>query len=126
MAQLLLEFGPSWHVSFPSAPALTDCSTIAAVVAAVAAVDAWLEDVEGRRAVAWLAVLAVLHGYLGHHFTAMGSFGDYMDRMVPMYASEAAVRLGLVRVAVVAALFAAATFALLRGDRGNRAAASLP
>lgn len=49
--------------------------------------------------------------YLGHHFTAMPTFSD---RMVPMYASDAAISDGLVRVAIVALLFGAATALLLR------------
>ncbi len=73
-----------------------------------------LAGFEPVRAGGWIAAVLVLHLYLGHHFTGLGSFGDYMDRMVPMYASDDAITGGLVRVSLVALLFAAATVLLLR------------
>ena len=69
---------------------------------------------EPVRAGGWIAAVLALHLYLGHHFTGLGSFGDYMDRMVPMYASDDAITGGLVRVSLVALLFAAVTVLLLR------------
>lgn len=81
----------------------------------------WLDGVARVRAWAWIAVILALHLYLGHHFTGMGRFDDYLDRMVPMYASDDAITGGLVRVAVVVVLFGAATALLLRRPASFRA-----
>jgi hypothetical protein len=86
----------------------------AVVVLAVAAIDDLLRRVAPGRFVPWLAVALGLHLYLGHHLSRMGSFREYMDRMVPTYASDDAVVSGLVRVAVVTVLFAVATALLIR------------
>jgi hypothetical protein len=86
----------------------------AVVVLAVAVIDDLLRRSDPRRFVPWLAVVLGLHLTLGHHFSRMGDFREYMDRMVPTYASDDAVLGGLVRLAVVTALFAIATAALIR------------
>ncbi len=86
----------------------------AVVVLAVAAIDDLLRRADPRRFVPWLAVVLGLHLSLGHHLSRMGGFREYMDRMVPTYASDDAVVSGLVRVAVVTALFAVATALLVR------------
>jgi hypothetical protein len=86
----------------------------AVVVFAVAAIDDVLRRVAPGRFAPWLAIALGLHLYLGHHLSRMGRFREYMDRMVPTYASDDAVLSGLVRVAVVTALFAVATALLIR------------
>jgi hypothetical protein len=92
----------------------------AVVVLAVAVIDDLLRRVAPGRFLPWLAVTLGLHLYLGHHLSRMGGFRAYMDRMVPTYASDDAVVSGLVRLAVVTALFAVATALLIRPRRPGR------
>jgi hypothetical protein len=92
----------------------------AVVVLAVAAIDDLLRRVAPGRFVPWLAVTLGLHLYLGHHLSRMVGFRAYMDRMVPTYASDDAVVSGLVRLAVVTALFAVATALLIRPGSPDR------
>ncbi len=86
----------------------------AVVVLAVGVAADLLEARDPRRVWVWVAIALALHLFLGHHLTPMGSFDAYLDRMVPMYASDAAVVSGLVRVAGVTIVFALASAVLLR------------
>jgi hypothetical protein len=87
----------------------------AVVVLAVHAVRDVQSLGDSLRVRLWIGLAVALHLYLGHHFTPMGSFEAYMDRMVPMYASDDAVWIGLLRVGAVALLFVGSTAWLVPG-----------
>ena len=92
----------------------------AVVVLAIGAAADLLEARDPRRVWAWVAIALGLHLFLGHHLTPMGSFDGYLDRMVPMYASDAAVACGLLRVGAVTIVLALASVVLLRPERPLR------
>jgi hypothetical protein len=62
----------------------------------------------GRHLWLWLAVTVILHYYLGHFFTPMRSFDDYVNRMVPVHATGSPVP-HLLRVGVVCLVWLAVT-----------------
>ena len=86
----------------------------ALVVLALKVIEDVLKGREPRRPWLWIAVALCFHFYLGHHLTRMGTFQEYLDRMVPVYATVDAVLAGFARIACVAAIFAIATAVSLR------------
>lgn len=59
----------------------------------------------------WLAATLCLHYYLGHHFTPMGTFEEYLTWLVPMHAAEVLPQVK--RVVAVCALWLVVTISTL-------------
>ena len=66
-----------------------------------------------QRALVWMAVLLLLHVYIGGYLTPMGSFQDYLARMVPEH-SDGTYLPYLARNLVLAAGFLIFTLARAR------------
>jgi hypothetical protein len=82
------------------------------VVLAVIAWDPVLRE-HAMPATVWVALTLLLNAYLGHHFEPMGPRGAALARLAPVHASTSMVP-SLVRIAVVAAVWCAATAVLQR------------
>jgi hypothetical protein len=109
---VLLLFGgvDKARLFLPMAPAV--------VVLAVIAWDPALREREVP-ALAWIALTSLLNAYLGHQFEPMGPPGAALARLAPIHASTSMAP-SLVRIAVVAASWCAATAALQKRWRSRR------
>jgi hypothetical protein len=55
----------------------------AAIVCALSVIDSLRVTAGARHGLVWIAVLLVLHAYLGNYLTPMGTFEEYLARLVP-------------------------------------------
>jgi hypothetical protein len=55
----------------------------AAIVCAIVVIDGLRVTSGARRGLIWIGVLLVLHAYLGNYLTPMGTFEEYLARLVP-------------------------------------------
>jgi hypothetical protein len=96
----------------------------AVVMFAVAAMQPVLAA-GGAPARLWLLATLVLHAYLGHQLTPMGTFHEYLDRMVPVYA-KGSLTPQVVRVCAASALWLAIDLGVRRIVRRDAGGAQAP
>jgi hypothetical protein len=72
-----------------------------------------LTSVSGR---AWIAITVLLHLYIGHYLTPMGTFARYLARMVPIHATTSVVPT-LLEYGTILLIWASLTALLARGKQ---------
>ena len=88
----------------------------AAVICSLVAIDELTAATAGRRELVWIAVLLVLHAYIGNYLTPMGTFDDYLAKLVPEH-SEGRYLPYLAHNLALAGVFVILTLAWMRSNR---------
>jgi hypothetical protein len=91
----------------------------AVIVCALVVIDNLRATAGARRALIWIAVLLALHAYLGNYLTPMGTFEEYLARLVPEH-SEGRYLPYLARDLAVAGAFVMFTLAWVRADKSSQ------
>jgi len=76
-----------------------------AAILAVRSISTFERDASPAKLVFWAAVVLVIHWYIGGYFSAMGTFSDYLARMVPVHSAGRYLPYLMRNLCLVAALF---------------------
>ena len=90
----------------------------AAVIFTLVAIDELKTVTAGTQGLVWIAVLLVLHAYIGNYLTPMGTFDDYLAKLVPEH-SEGRYLPYLARNLALAGAFVILTLVWARFERSG-------